>query len=314
MHRTRLALFFLLAATATVSQAQEQMAIITEIDGEVSISRASGGSAVTARWGIQLFAGDVVQTGSGAKASILFSNSNLLAMGANSQMEISGAQTSSRNVDPTLLADVSELTLHRSGEGELAALGGLRSGASRDEIRPLSPRNTLARATRPEFSWSTSAVFDSYTVSVLGDDGVLWSGPTASTSLIYPENAPTLSPGNTYWWRVEGEDMLDVTSSDLSTFSVLSEAQLEAVVEAETQIDALFADGENRASHDFLLGSFYAKEGLAGNALAAFERIAETHPESTLLYQILGKLYSETGQKDRSIAALQRAIELEQQH
>jgi hypothetical protein len=255
-----------------------------------------------------------VETGAASSASILFANSNLLTMGANSEREISTGQTASgsRGVDPTLLADVSDLTLHKTGVGEVAALGGLRASGDSSPLQLVTPRNTRVRSDRPHLMWTATGDFESYTVTVLSDAGPVWSATTEGTMLNYPADAPALDPSLTYYWKVEGEEMLDVTQSELVSFQVLSAERLEALKQAEANIKETFGDAADAASRDYMLGSLYAKEGLSAEAITAFKRIAATHGDSAFVQEILGKLYYETGEKDLSIAALQRAVELGQ--
>ncbi len=311
MRLYRTVCFLLCVSITLVAAAQEQVALITEVSGEVFV-RHTDGSRSQAKWGEQLHAGDVVETGAAASASILFANRSILSMVANSEMEIAGTQSSSRSVDPSLLADVSDLTLHRTGVGEIAALGGLRAGTRQAVIAPLSPRNTRVRSDRPHFSWTTTGDFDSYTVTVLGDEGAVWTSPAGAMGLQYPSSAPELTPGETYFWRVDGEDMLDVVSSGLSSFSVLSNTQREAITAGETQITALFTEGQRDATREYMLGALYAKQGLVPEAIVIFESISESHEGSAFLHEILAKLYLESGQKDRAIASLQKAVEFAQ--
>ena len=210
-------------------------------------------------------------------------------------------------MDPTLLADVSDLTLHRTGAGEIAALGGLRSGGDQEAIDPLSPRHTRVRADRPVFSWNADGEFDLFTVTVLSDDGTVWSGTTTGTEMAYPEDAPVLEPGVTYYWRVEGEALLDTTRSGLVAFEVVAPDEVARLNEAEADLMGRMEEGDAR---DFLLGSFYAKQGLHAEAITVFERLAERQPDAPLALEILGKLYYETGRKDLAVKSLQKALDV----
>ncbi|MFT5143690.1 MAG: tetratricopeptide (TPR) repeat protein [Rhodothermales bacterium] len=298
-------LFLLLTIPAT---AQSHRALITEISGAVTVTRANG-SAAGASWGLQLFDGDMVTTGSGAKAALLYSNGSLLSMAANAEALVAGAGGSASSVDPTLMADVSDMTLHRTGDGEIAALGGLRSGGSEADIDLQYPRQTRTLSPLPVFAWETWGEFEQYTVTVLSDDGVVWSGTTTTeTSLAYPESAPVLDPAQTYYWRVEGEDMLDVVKSELIQFQTLSADDAVRIEAAVGNIRSTL--GDDAESADYVVGSMYAKEGLNAEAIALFEGIAVRHADSAMVHEILGKLYYETGRKDLAVESLQKALAL----
>jgi len=307
----------LLRPQEVLAQGTDHLALITEIKGSVSVARANASEFKAVTWGTQLFEGDRVKTGSTASASILFSNNNLLTLGANSSMTISGGSTPSsaspmREVDSDLLASASDLTLHRAGEGEIAALGGLRSSASGSPLEPVSPRNTRIVSTAPVFVWESDGGYDSYRVKVLSDAGLVWSGETDGLSLAYPEDAPALAAGKDYYWQVEGEDLIDSDKSAMVSFKILSAESQAVVVAGENQIRELFREEPESTNYFYVLGSFYTKHGMLESAVKTFSEIALRYPDAPLPNEILGRLYSDMGLTGSAVAALQRAISLEQ--
>ncbi|MFT4604561.1 MAG: tetratricopeptide (TPR) repeat protein [Rhodothermales bacterium] len=307
MRQTLVTLLLLLVLTIPAA-AQSHRALITELAGAVTIQRANG-TNTAASWGVQLFDGDVLTTGANSKAALLYSNGSLLSVAANSETRVEGNDASPA-VDPTLLADVSDLTLQRTGFGELAALGGLRAGPRESVIDLQFPRQTRLMDANPTFDWATETAFEIYTVTVLSDDGQVWSGTTEESQLSYPTTAPALQSGMTYYWRVEGEEMLDMTRSELVQFEVMAPEEIDGITQAEAGIRAAFSDDSAAASRDFLLGSFYAKQGMNAEALATFRGIAKTQGDSAMLHEILGRLYYETGRKDLAVQSLKKALEL----
>jgi hypothetical protein len=297
------------------AQATQQLALITEVSGAVSVARAGESTFDPVTWGTQLFEGDRIKTDSDASASILFSNNNLLTLGSNSSMTIAGGSTPSsatpmREVDSDLLASASDLTLHRAGEGEIAALGGLRSGSSGNVLEPLSPRNTNIVATSPVFIWQSNGEFDAYRVKILSDEGLVWSGEATGFDLAYPADAPSLKPGTDYYWQVEGEDLLDTEKSSMVSFRIL-DPEIQTVIEnGEARIGKLFGDDPESTNYYYVLGSFYAKHGMLESAVKSFSEIATRYPDAVLPNEILGRLYSDMGLTGDAISALQRAIDL----
>ncbi len=318
----RSAVCVLLAAAALLllrapgAAAQDHVALITDVDGNVEVAAATSGSFVRAAWGQQLFEGDRVRTGSDALASLLFADGNLLALGAGSSITISqaGDRAGARAVSGEYMADASDLTLHRAGQGEIGALGGLRSGGSGSRIALEGPRNTRVRSANPVLSWKASGDFDIYMVEVLTEDGVVWSTETEETSVAYPADAPALEPSTRYLWKVSGEEMLDMVNSEIVTFEVLAPGQLQAVKDGEAEIATMFADDPESSSHLYVLGSFYASEGLLDAAIEVFTRISHMHPDSAMPHEILGKLYSDVDLKDDAVQALRKAVELQKQN
>jgi hypothetical protein len=301
----------LLAGTAGDALAQNRAALLTEVSGSVEVTRASGGGAVAASWGMQLFEGDRVTTGTDGSAAVLYADNRIASVGTNGALTVSasgGQSGASRSVSSDRIADVSDLTLHRAGEGEIAALGGLRAGARREAIVAMAPRHANVLAERPEFHWEVSSDFEEFRISVRDATGEIWAADGVSSGVAYPAGAPALEPGRQYYWQVTGIRMLDEVDSGLSPFVVLDEAERRAISESVAEIHSVLAENADENSRDFLLGSLYSREGLLGEAVDAFSRIAERHPDSPLAHEILGKLYFDMGLKDQSIESLTKAL------
>ena len=131
-------------------------------------------------------------------------------------------------------------------------------------------------------------------------------------TISYPESAPALEPGTTYFWKVEAEIMLDTSESELSSFEILSDEETKALRTGLDSLETMYAEGEHEANYHYLLGSLYAQHGVLGDAIQAFEWIAENHSDSPLAHRILGNLYAEIGRKDAAIKSLQKAVDLTQ--
>lgn len=314
--RFALLLVFFGLSAASFAQGQ-RIALITEMKGDVQLARAGSQSFGKADWGTPLYEGDRIRTAASAQAVVLFSNSNLLTISAGNTFTVSAGSVSSpslsgpvRAVDGDLMAAASDLTLHRAGQGEIEVLGGLRSGGASAPIELAQPRNTKIESSTPVFEWTSDGDFDVFRVVVRSNDGEVWSGETSETMLTYPDTAPVLQPGTTYFWHVEGEDMLDMVASPMVSFEVLGESDRERIRSGMEQINALFDGPEPTASQLFMIGSMYVKTGLMSDAIVTFKQITEVYPSSPMTYEILGKLYYEIGLKDEAVRALQTAIAL----
>lgn len=314
-----IALLVWMSARHSNAQDAEHLALITDLEGAVGIVRAAGGNPVVARWGTPLFEGDEVKTEEAAGASILFANNNLVTLGPSSSMTIKGGPGSAversgavRTIDGPLLADVSGLTMHRTGQGDISALGTLRSGGTVDGVEPLAPRSTMVQNPQPVFEWHASSSMESFAVRVFDDSGLIWTGETRDRRLQYPSDAPALLPDREYLWQVEGEDMLEIVKSAMVPFTLLSPNAREEVAARESALRAQFSDDPHGSNVNFVLGSYYVQVGLLSQAISSFEGIADRHPDASMPYEILGKLYTDVGLKDAAIGAFQRAIALGQ--
>lgn len=307
---------FSLSHSAT---AQNRVALLTDINGTVEVARAGSQSFAPAEWGTQLFEGDRIRTAENARTALLFSNGNMLSLEGNASMTVSASSIASpalsgpvRELDGELLAVASDVMLHRAGEGEIAVLGGLRNAPSGEALNAVYPVNTLIASTAPTFSWGAVEGFDVYTVKVQSAGSTVWSGTTDEAEIAYPASAPTLEPGVTYYWQVEAEDMLDIVSSPLYSFEIADAATAASVDANQSRIQSMFDGQSGSSEYWYVLGTYYAGQDLLGDAVLAFNRIAEQHPQSASVHRILGGLYNQTGQKDAAIQALQKAVSLSQ--
>jgi hypothetical protein len=311
--------FSTIAARSLHAQGESQyLALITDLSGKVVVKKAQKTGFEKAVWGMQLFQGDQLKTYEGSEVTLLFSNKNLIALGANSSLTISDGSLSPktpkpiRSVDADLLADVSVLSLRRTSEGEMGALAGLRSGATEEAIVLLSPRNSKIKSVRPSFIWDSKKEFDSFKVTLYDSDGPVWARDVSGRRLDYPEDATALEHGQSYFWHVEGEGLFDTYKSPSLGFTVLSRDELDQVESEERKVEGIFREGTSGSSVDLILGAYYDKVGLYGDAIDRFENIAKMNSDAPLPHEILGKLYQNIGLKDKAIVQLQKAIELSQ--
>lgn len=220
----RLTAALLLAIILLPAAAQDRVAIITEIAGTVELARSGSASFGAAEWGTPLFNGDRVRTASGAQAVLLFSNNNLMTVSAGNTYTVGGQQGgSSRAVSSSVISSDTDLTLHRAGQGEVEVLGGLRNSGLLPPVDLTFPFRTVVTSDTPTFAWVTDEEYESYTVSIRGPAGEIWSGETTDTALTYPADAPALESGTTYFWKVDAETMFDVVESEVTSFQIMDD-------------------------------------------------------------------------------------------
>jgi len=303
------ALFFF--AASSVFAQSNRVALLTEVSGSVDVARAGSNTFNTADWGSPLFEGDRVRTAAGAEAVVLFSNNNLTTVSAGNTFTVSGtAPGSGRSVSGSIISSDADLTLHRAGQGEIEVLGGLRNSGANSVLGLTYPVNTRVMTSRPTFAWTAGDDFEVYTLSLRSSAGVIWEGETEDTSLDLPSDVPALEAGQTYYWEVTGEAMLDEVSSGLMSFEIMDATSQTALDEGIASLEEMYAGEELGSAYYYLLGTLYAQHGALGEAIGAFEWIAEHHPASGSVHRILGNLYAEAGMKDDAIRALKKAANL----
>ena len=296
-------------------QVTKCLAVITEINGDVLFKKANKSEFVKTFWGAQLYQGDQVKTSKESGVSLLFSNGNLINLGSNSMITISiksssGNETkkSVKNIGSELIADFSTLTLRRDDKGEIGALVGLRTVYIDRQVVLISPYNTLINTNLPSFSWFSKKSFDNFNVKLYNNNGLLWSKEISENKMEYPGDEEELEYGESYFWHVEGEDLIDTYKSVNQGFSILSQEKSIEVGSQEKRIKDLFRENPNSCSYHLLLGSYYIKKGLLEDAIKEFKMISEINADAPLPHEILGKLYNDIGKKDMAIAELQKAL------
>lgn len=306
-----------------VSLAQQPadcIAVITEINGVVLVKKINKTEFLEAFWGMQLFQGDQVKTFDKSGVSLLFANSNLVKLDANSLIIVSGnesvatAQSKevSRNISEAIMDNFSALAFRKDEEVEKGWMAGLRSGTETGgfTIKLTSPYNTLIKTDRPAFSWISGKSFDSYNLNLYNSKGLVWSREVSGHTLSYPDNEKELESGETYFWNVEGKDLIDTDKSSSCRFSVLSVDKSKEVEGQEAVIRNTFRDEPESSNVHSVLGAYYLNLGLLQDAIREFRIISAMNAASPLPHEILGAIYAEAGDKDMAIEELQKALEL----
>ncbi|MFQ5752320.1 MAG: hypothetical protein ACE5HI_10015, partial [bacterium] len=119
---------------------------------------------------------------------------------------------------------------------------------------------------------------------------MLWSREIAKTKLDYPKEENPLEFGQSYFWQIEGEGLLESFKSRSIGFTVVSSEELQMVESQEKKAKEMFKDELNSSSFHFILGAYYDKKGLFEDAITKFEIIAKMNADAPLPHEILGRL------------------------
>jgi hypothetical protein len=299
-----------------LAQNESALAVISDVRGSVTLNKAGSNEPLKAVFGTQLAKGDQLETGKKASVTLLFTNGNLISLGPGSNITISGNQSggSSRNIGAGMAGSFSDLALRQDQRGEMGVLMDLRSDETAQQILPLSPCNTFVSTNRPVMRWESVKPADEFVVRLYNGEGLVWEKRTTAKHLEFPEDEQGLQYGSSYFWNVEGEDLINSFRSLNQKFTVLNEEKIYEIKEEEKKLSGLFSDDPGNSSLNSLLGACYAKAGLLEDAIRAFEQVRDANPEATLPHEILGGLYSDAGKKDLAIAELKEALLLEKEH
>lgn len=311
-----LLILFLLFPIALFAQNNTSaLAVISDVQGDVLLLKVNQVEGTEAVFGMKLEKGDQVKTEKKASVTLLFSNGNLISLGPNSNITISGNQNGDQatNIGAGMAGNFSELALHQDNKGEIGVLMDLRSDETAQQIIPMSPCNTMIANIKPRLLWESKKPADEFVIRIYNSQGLVWEKRTTDTHMDFPEGEQALEYGSSYFWNVEGEDLINSFRSLNQKFTVLTAEKIKEKKLEEEKLAGLFADDQNNSSLHSLLGAYYAKCGLLEDAIIKFEIVRDANPGATLPHEILSSLYSDVGQKDLAIAELQKALLLEKE-
>ncbi|MFH0841465.1 MAG: hypothetical protein V1903_02470 [Bacteroidota bacterium] len=310
-------IFFSLSDKIIAQQLDQCLAVITGINGNVQIKRGDNGMSVKACWGTQLFKGDQVKTTDNSETTITLSNSSFIKLGPNSTITISENETSAteksgdvKKISSAAMIDLSAFTGKRNARPESGALAGLRSNNTEKTIELTSPLNTLIKTNRPSFSWTANKSFDNYFVNLYNSKGLVWKKKVPDSAMEYPENENYLEYGESYFWYVEGEGLLENEKSESFKFSVISDVKAKEVEHQVMMIRDAFKNEQDTSSLHSVMGAYFINHGLLQDAITEFQIISNLNSDTPVPHEILGSLYNSIGNKDSAIKELQKALEL----
>ena len=302
---------------SVAQQPSQCLAVITEINGEALLKKAGKSEYAKASWGAQLNEGDQIKTSAGSGVKLLFSNSTLIGLGPNSSISISGKDSPSTSesdnvtkISSAMMVNLSSLTSKRDDKKDVGALAGMRSVNSEQTIELANPNNTLIKTDKPSFSWLAKRPFESYIVNLYNSSGLVWSKKVSANVMIYPENEKGLEFGESYFWYVEGEELINTEKSANHKFSLLSQEMSKEVEEQEKLIRTTFRDEPESSSLHSVLGAYFIDKGLLMDAINEFQIISKINADAPLPHEILGSLYTEVDNKDKAIEELKKALSL----
>src|SRR5687768_5416854 len=101
----------------------------------------------------------------------------------------------------------------------------ISAGATRGPLKPIAPYEGLAYDARPFFAWAPSPGAASYHFTLrAGADSsaaIVYETDVKTSQLSYPADAPALTPGQLYSWRVSTAGVLERRQGPSVTFFVL---------------------------------------------------------------------------------------------
>ncbi|HEV8138151.1 MAG TPA: DUF928 domain-containing protein, partial [Pyrinomonadaceae bacterium] len=192
----------------------------------------------------------------------------------------------------------------------------IAAGATRGPLKPIAPAEGLAYDARPFFAWAPSPGAASYHFT-------LRSGAESAAAIVYetdvrnaaqlsyPADAPALTPGQLYSWRVSTAGLLERRQGPIATFFVLA-GEDAAQVRAALQKAALTAP--KTAADRLAQARIFEEYGVWYDALRIATELVTNNPDdadakayhSSLIQKLQEETQKETSQNSSGLPLWQK--------
>jgi hypothetical protein len=291
---------------------KDPAAILAVVSGDVSVKR--GKELLDGSFGASLEPGDVVETGDGAQAAVLFESGQIIELGPGSRITIGSVPT--MGSESPVLAQVPDAlsgTLGRfarssSGAEGLAVLPDLRAGGTSGQPDPLSPRNTRVSPDAGRFEWTPVEDALEYRVHLVGPGGETQSHPATGTTWQAPQGL--LKAGQRWTWSVEAVTPDGSVRSDEAAFELATADQWTEIAALKSRLEPLMVseDGTRHDTGAYLFGSYCRSAGFYDEAIRQLEDLVRRHPDRKELHQELGSLYQAVDRNDKAAQEYRLAL------
>jgi len=161
-------------------------------------------------------------------------------------------------------------------------------GASRGEgAKTLlyAPHKARVYSLRPNFAWKgdSTATYKFHIQDTLGTFS--WDREVTGATLAYPADAPALTPGGIYLWKVAPDSPLLGPPPPASIIVVLGGADRAQIDAGLSQIQGSDADASR--------ARYFYDQRLWYDAVDAYSNLIAMHPSQASLYQMRGTLYDQ---------------------
>lgn len=227
-------------ASAGHGNAEEPLAFVTEIKGEVSILRATG-TTEAAKVGARLYAGDAVRSGAGEAALIYLSGrSTRVASGKEHQVQVAEGKPSA------LVARLRE-TLDEIDGPKDAKAGPVVHGMARalEGIANQRPANTWLSQPDFAFTWDETKGTQEYDFVLETSQGAAVLHKTVKGTRV-PASSLPLERGRRYVWKVREHGAFLVGSTAGNWVEIVAEQEADSLHKTLKEVEKVY-QGETRA-------------------------------------------------------------------
>lgn len=232
------------------------------------------------RPGSRLCPGDRINPTNGSTVKILcYLNRNFLYIKQTTIFDAQICATSSNEVKRCSVENIDKCRRKLKGPSD-----------NNNEPEVISPYGSSVLNPRPEISWYAVAGADSYTVQVEGN-GVKWEKEVKNTTLTYPKSREQLLYGNAYKITVIANIGISPISADTSVINLLSETDVNQILEKVEQVNSLNLPPDEAAFLD--LDAVYMGRRLLNETINTLKKRVAAGSSNPTLYRTLGDRYLE---------------------
>src|SRR5919199_239477 len=266
---------------------------IIEAKGQVLLKRKDWSDYRVTRLGAELYPGDLLQPSSGARVLVQCANGKTIW--SVPEGVISGATNGCPPQAVPISRRPGDIIPPRSGTNPLIPY-------------IISPRRTLLLNPLPTLRWNAVPGALSYSVSLIGDEDVIWEEQVSETEVVYP-GEPPLEPGVDYLLIVDADTGASSQEEELLSlgFSLLDETDATVVRDSVEQLASLELADEALA---LATVNLFISYGLKAEAIATLEALVKQGSQTPAVYCTLGELFVELGLNRLAQQHYLKAIEL----
>lgn len=286
---------------------KDPAAVLAVVSGNVNVLR--GDTKVDGSFGASLQPGDIVETGAGAQAAVLFDSGQIIELGPGSRITIGSVPAKAGDgpvmaqVPDALSGSLNRFARSADGAEGISYTADLRKSEN-DVTTPeqLSPRLTLIAPGAVIFTWMEVEGALEYRLHVAGSGKGAGTYTSTAASWTAPKDA--FKPGELYTWKVEAvtaegtfESLKDVD------FKIASADQWGEITALTGRLDPLVTseDATRRDTAAYLLGSYCRSAGFYADAIREIEGLSKRYPERKELHAELGFLYEQIQRYDLAV-------------
>lgn len=273
---------FFLTALPDSTNAQEPLAIITNVTGEAFVKSDTSKSWQKAETKTLLYYGDSLKTKKSSSVTILYQNSIKKALASNEIYELyhyDGPKES-----PSWLTQIwNYLILNKE---DLTPIGASRG----EEAVLLYPRSGKLQSRRPAIALTSGFDHKLHRIRIFESKSqkLVWEIISQDTIIRYAESAPPLEDGRKYLIQLLEQGQYFTKPQNQGTFIIVSEQERNSMKSLQSRIYTEFNSEDSLdLTVDFLLASIYFKNSYYTDAYLQIQEALSKQPDNRAMKLIL---------------------------